>query len=88
MKKNLIIQIINIVYFLLIVVISNSDFVYLGTRNVIIGLSLIGCLCSLFAIIVSIKLESKFKWLFLVINIVILLIYLYGIYFEIAIYNT
>lgn len=87
MKKNIIILLINIVYFLLIVTFSKSDYAFLTAQNVMIILSLIGCLYSLYGSIVSIKLKNKFKWLFLTINILFFLIYSYGLYFDIVIYN-
>jgi len=88
LKNIIIIQIINMIYFLLIEVFSKSNAAFLMTKNAIIVLYLIGSLYSLFAIIVSIKIKNNFKWLFLVISILFFLIYSYEIYFNIAIYNS
>ncbi|MCP1301368.1 hypothetical protein NK356_19500 [Chryseobacterium sp. S0630] len=87
MRKNIIILLINIAYFLLIVIFSKSDYTFLTTQNVMITLSLIGCLYSLYGGIDSIKIKNNFKWLFLSINVLFFLIYSYGLYFDIVAYN-
>lgn len=87
-KNNVIILIINIIYFLSIVFFSRSELAYLLTQKNSIILSLLGCVYSLFAIFVSIKCKDKFRWLFLATNILLFLMYSYSIYFEIVIYNS
>ena len=69
------------------IIISKSDFTYLLTQKISITLSLIACLYSLFAIFILIKGKIKFKWLFLIINLYIFLVHLYGIYFDIEMHN-
>ena len=86
-KSVLIVQIVGVVYFLLLLIISKSYFTYLLTQKISITLSLIACLYSLFAIFILIKGKIKFKWLFLIINLYIFLVHLYGIYFDIEMHN-
>jgi len=89
MKKNIIvIQIINIIYFLLLLLNAKTESLFVITQKNSIILSSISCLYSLFAIIILIKSKNNIKWIFLVINILIILIHLYGIYFSIVIYNS
>lgn len=89
MKKNIIvIQIINIIYFLLLLLNAKTESLFVIRQKNSIILSSISCLYSLFAIIILIKSKNNIKWIFLVINILIILIHLYGIYFSIVIYNS
>lgn len=91
MKRNItVIQIINIIYSLILLFITKSEFTFLLTQEISILSSSIACLYSLFAIFILINSKSggKLKWMFFVINIFIFLMHLYGIYFDMAIYNS
>ncbi|PWN57553.1 hypothetical protein C1634_025600 [Chryseobacterium viscerum] len=87
-KKVIIIVAINYIYFLLILICSNYDFGIFRSLSSIIVLLVIGVLLSLFSSIFIKKIRKPFNWIFFIINMLIILIYLYEIYFYRAIDNS
>lgn len=87
-KKVIIIVSINYIYFLLILICSNYDFGIFRSLSSMIVLLVIGVLLSLFSSIFIKKIRKPFNWIFFIINMLIILIYLYEIYFYRAIDNS
>lgn len=87
-KRNpIIIQIINILYFL-IIIFFNNNFDFLNTINAKVVSFLVGILLSLFSMLYIVRDKTNYKRLFLLINTSLILIYLYEVYFYLAIDNS